>query len=66
MNNKIYYKNRGENIPTPTCSKTQKKKIKFDFRKFKKNTVCSLNEVECFLNSFNKIFKGIKLYKIIK
>lgn len=42
------------------------KKKKFDFKKMKKNTICSLNEVECFLNKFQKFSKCFKLYKILK
>ena len=60
MSNKIYYQNRGDNLPPPPPPR------KFDFCKFKKNTICSLNEVECFLNNLNKVFKGVKLYKILK
>ena len=63
MNNKIYYKNRGEKSTSPTIPH---KKPKFDFCKIKANTICSLNEVECFLNSSHKILNYIKLYKILK
>ena len=44
--------------------KPPKKKI--DFKKLKKNTCNSLNEVECFLNNFQKFTNFIKLYKILK
>lgn len=50
--------NRGENKKPP--------KKKFDFKLYKKNTVKSLNDIEYFLNDFNRFFKYIKLYKIIK
>ena len=68
MSNKFYYK-RGENMskpPIPPFHPPKKKKIKFDIIKMKKNTVKSLNEVECFLNNFNKFFNYMKLYKILK
>lgn len=41
-------------------------KPNFNFKRIKKNTLCSLNEVECFLNKFNKFSNCIKLYKIFK
>ena len=44
--------------------KPPKKKI--DFKKLKKNTCNSLNEVECFLNNFHRFTNYIKLYKILK
>lgn len=50
--------NRGE-IKSP-----QKKS--FDFKLYKKNTINSLNEIECFLNNFQQAFKYIKLYKLLK
>ena len=43
---------------------TQKKKM--DFKKLKKNTLNSLNEVEYFLRDFKKFSNYIKLYKILK
>ena len=42
------------------------KKNKMDFNKMKKNTIISLNEVECFLRDFKKFSNYIKLYKILK
>ena len=42
------------------------KKNKFDFKKCKNNTICSLNEVEHFLNNFSDFYRYIKLYKILK
>lgn len=42
------------------------KKNKMDFNKMKKNTLISLNEVECFLRDFKKFSNYIKLYKILK
>lgn len=77
MDKRIYTKSRGNPPPKPPClppkpppgpppPKPKKKKIKFDFKKMKKNTICSLNEVECFLNNFNKFYNYIRLYKILK
>ena len=67
MSSQIYYK-RGEKLSKPPILKPppKKKKIKFDIIKMKKNTVKSLNEVECFLNNFNRFFNYVKLYKILK
>ena len=39
---------------------------KFNFDLYKKNTINSINEVEYFLNNFNRFIKYLKLYKIIK
>ena len=50
--------NRGE--------KNFQNKNHFNFKLYKKNTINSLNDVECFLNNFNHFFKYLKLYKIIK
>lgn len=67
MDTKTYNHNnsRGEN----SCKKIKKPcpaKKKVDFKKIKKNTINSLNEVECFLHDFKKLCKYIKLYKILK
>ena len=51
---------RGEK---PPC-KPQKKKL--NFKTCKKNTLCSLNEVEHFLRNFNGFMKYVKLYKILR
>lgn len=47
------------NVPAPP-------KNKLNFKKMKKNTVASLNEVEYFLCNFKKCCNYIKLYKILK
>jgi len=67
MSSQIYYK-RGEKLSKPPIPPPppKKKKIKFDIIKIKKNTVKSLNEVECFLNNFHRFFNYVKLYKILK
>jgi len=44
-------------------SKTTKK---FNFKKLKKNTINSLNEVEYFLSDLKRFSNYIKLYKILK
>ena len=43
-----------------------KKKIKFDFKKKKDNTIRSLNEVENFLCDLKGLCKYIKLYYLLK
>lgn len=53
--------------PKPPKSGPQKpKKKKVDFKLLKNNTCKSLNEVEYFLNNFQKFTNCIKLYKILK
>ena len=42
----------------------KKKKSKFSIKK--DNTLKSLKEVEYFLENWERAFKGIKLYKILK
>lgn len=39
---------------------------KFKLKNIKKNTINSLNEVEYFLNNFNKFYDTITLFKIFK
>lgn len=58
MDKQIYnlQNNRGE----------QKPKKNINFKLMKKNTINSLNEVECFLHSLGTFCKGIKLYNILK
>ena len=53
-----YIENRGDKSPH--------EKNKFNFSKFKNNTITSLNDVEHFLKDFNHFWKYIKLYKILK
>lgn len=64
MDKKYYSPNRFKPLPPPHVS--PKRKIKFNFNKIRKNTICSLNEVECFLNNFHRFFNYVKLYKILK
>lgn len=54
------YENRG------SSSKPKKKKKKKDFKTLKNNTINSLNDVEYFLNNLSQIFRGVKIYKLIK
>ena len=42
------------------------KKDKFDIRCLKNNTICSLNEVEQFLNKLQHTIRYIKIYKLLK
>lgn len=67
MNNLILSNNyHRESPPPPRPQPDNKKKNKIDFKKLKKNTCNSLNEVECFLNNFHRFTNYIKLYKILK
>ena len=75
MNNLFYCNNQciSKQLPPPPHNKKEpkkeppkKKKNKIDFKKIKKNTFTSLNEVECFLNNFHTFTNYIKLYKILK
>ena len=53
--------------PKPPKAGPQKpKKKKVDFKQLKNNNCKSLNEVEYFLNNFQKFTNCIKLYKILK
>ena len=48
----------------PPINKNKKKKL--NFKTMKKNTISSLNEVECFLNNINQISRCIKLINLFK
>ena len=61
MNN-VILSNQSRGLPPLEEKKT--KKNKFDI--IKKNTINSLNDVETFLNNFQKFKNYIKLYKILK
>ncbi len=50
--------NRGEE------KSAKKKSLHFDL--YKKNTLNSIHDVECFLNNFHHYIKYLKLYKIMK
>lgn len=60
-NNYDYTENRGIVPPPP-----KNKKKKLDFKTMHKNTISSLNDVEYFLNNFNKISKYMKLFKFFR
>lgn len=66
MNKLIFSNNHSTNYRVENSSLDEKNKKHFDFVKYKKNTIRSLNEVECFLCNFNKFTNYIKLYKILK
>lgn len=55
VNNEV---NRGEKKPP--------KKKAFDLKSYKKNTINSLNEIECFLNNLKNVSKIIHIKKILK
>ena len=66
MNN-LFFSNNRASLPLPQSDKeatTSKNKV--DFNRLKTNTIRSLNEVELFLNDFNRFKHYIKLYKILK
>lgn len=41
-------------------------KKKFCFKEMKNNTICSLKDVEFFLNNFQNTLRYIKLFKLLK
>ncbi len=63
MNN-IIFSNQPPALPSSNSENTAKKKM--DIKQLKDNTLNSLNEVEMFLNDFQRFKKYIKLYKILK
>lgn len=64
MNKYLNYRN--VNNPSPKPNPPAKKKKKFDFACFKKETCTSLNDVEHFLCDFNSFIKYIRLYNLLK
>lgn len=52
--------------PKPNPPPPKKTPKKFNFKKLKKDTCTSLNEVECFLCNLNSFCKYIKLYYLLK
>lgn len=48
------------------CENRGNKKKKKNFKTLKNNTINSLNDVEYFLNNLGQIFKGVKIYKLIR
>ena len=68
MNN-IIFSNQCPALPQPNKNSNTNKsnsKNKLDIKKMKSNTIKSLNDVEAFLNDFQRFKKYIKLYKILK
>ena len=63
MNN-IIFSNQPPALPSSNSENTAKKKM--DIKQLKDNTLNSLNEVEMFLNDFQRFKKYVKLYKILK
>lgn len=53
-------------LKPPKAGPQKPKKKKVDFKLLKNNTCKSLNDVEYFLNNFQKFTNCIKLYKILK
>ncbi len=46
--------------------KKSSQKKSFDFKLYKKNTINSLNDVEYFLNNYEKYKHLLKIYKLFK
>ena len=44
----------------------KKEKKKLTFKELKNNTICSLKDVEFFLNNFEHTLRYIKLFKLLK
>ena len=44
----------------------KKDKKKLNFKEMKNNTICSLKDVEFFLNNFQNTLRYIKLFKLLK
>ena len=65
MNN-LFFSNNRTSLPFPQENREAPPKNKVDFKKLKNNTIKSLNEVEMFLNDFNRFKNYIKLYNILK
>lgn len=66
MNNLIYSSEIHNREEKKITAPHEKEKNKINFRKLKKNTCKSLNEVEDFLNNFHRFKNYIKLYKILR
>ncbi len=64
MNN-LFLSNHYKELPSSETLSNHKKS-KVDFKQLKNNTLNSLNEVELFLNDFQRFKKYLKLYKILK
>ena len=45
---------------------SKKDNKKLNFKTMKNNTICSLNDVECFLNNLQHAIRYIKIYKLFK
>lgn len=66
MNN-LFFSNNRKSLPFPPENReAPPPKNKVDLKKLKNNTIKSLNEVEMFLNDFNRFKNYIKLYNILK
>lgn len=66
MNN-LFFSNNRKSLPFPQENReVPPSKNKIDFKSLKNNTIKSLNEVEMFLNDFNRFKNYIKLYNILK
>lgn len=66
MNNLFFSNCPNKLLPSTSFKSENKKESKLNFKKIQVNTINSLNEVECFLNDFQRFKNYIKLYKILK
>lgn len=66
MNNLFFSNSNCQNEITCVNHNFKHENKKFSFKNIKNNTFNSLNEVEYFLNNFQKFSNSIKLYKILK
>ena len=60
-NYNVLNNNISRSVPPP-----KKDNKKLNFKTMKNNTICSLNDVECFLNNLQHAFRYIKIYKLFK
>ncbi len=64
--NRIFLNDNNENNENNRGDKKSPPKKSFDFKLCKKNTINSLRDVECFLNTFQHNWKYFKLFKIMR
>ncbi len=64
--NQLFRSVQKPSVPPAKHGPQKSKAKKMDFKTLKKNTISSLNDVENFLNNFNKLSRYLKLYKILK
>ena len=63
-NSPVNYNLNSNNLYRSKPPKKDNKKL--NFKTMKNNTICSLNDVECFLNNLQHAIRYIKIYKLFK